>query len=1267
MAGNTIKIVTINARGLHNTRKRISLFQWLNEAKIDIVLIQETYCTKGFSKQFSFQWDGDVYHSYTDSQHARGVCILLSKRFQGKVLNSCKDENGRRLLLDIIYRDKVYTVVNLYCPTNTNDRIKFLIDSTAWVKQNRYASDESLLIIGGDVNCVESSYDRVSNVIDKSSTYLGNMKNELNVTDVWRYMNPNKKEFTYIDPSYRNRNSRIDVLCVCKELEPYMELCEHVNNPCPDHKAVMISFRCNNRQRGRGYWKLNVSILSEEKYKDYIRKLIIDTISEYNNTNEVDKAMIWELVKIRVKEFTVRYSCARSKHKTNIIKEIESKLTILDREIEADSNNDELITNRKLLKEQLDALYLERSMGAHIRSRVKWVEEGERSTSYFLALEKFRQSTNNISVLKENNVTYTEDKDILRIAGKFYTELYTSKNPCDNEIDGYLDNINLPVLSQEKQLLCEDDINIEECKTAIHIMKHNKSPGEDGLPIEFYQTFWKELGFFLVEMYNECFINKILPLSIRKSVIALLHKKENKDNIANYRPISLTNTDYRILAFVLASRLQNVIADIVSPDQVAYIKKRYIGTNVRFVQDIFELYNKTNKSGIFMFVDFEKAFDSIEWPFLFKVLHKFKFGNNFMQWIKILYTEPCAFVKNNGHFSEEFTLSRGVRQGCPVSSLLFILCMEVLACHIRQNDRITGLSLDDNGSKCIKIIQYADDSTLLLNNTSEMKEAIKCLDIFGKVAGTKVNKSKCEGLWIGSNKHRQNGCTMHDIKWPTHPIRYLGIYIGHDTKECDKLNYDTKVAKIDDILKQSTKRNLTLFGKVCIIKSLALSKIIYIALGLTIPDKIIKEIDRLIFRFLWGKRDRIKRKSIINTLEKGGLNMVDVRSQLSAIKASWVGRIISAPSEHLWSYLPKQYLSKFGDDYYILKTTFDQKSMFPSLTVIPTFYQDMVIAYNKSKFIHYDRFRDNIKQQPIWGNKFIKFKNKTLFFRSWVAVGIVSIENLRLINGKLDVAYLFALIKDKRQLHTELNILQQALTSANVDISNEPSRIISIPVFIHQNGKEYEWRCNRSSYFYAHLIDNLRVNPTSETYWKGYGNYGITDDTVSSAYMQRIKLIKDMKLAETNFKILNNILPCNRNLYKWGKCESNVCYLCHEEESVSHLLYECKHVQPLWKVVSRGIFGAKHISHNMVIFGSDLDVALNYAFSIVIYYIYKEWLICSLERRQRRETFCSKAFSNYLAYRKNVYSKCKGYIWHKVCDILNDLIRVLDSSSDYIS
>ena len=584
-------------------------------------------------------------------------------------------------MLNIEHDDKIYTVVNIYCPTNQQERPACLYESLKWI--SKYKNNIGNLIVGGDVNCVDWPLDRSSFVTDKSSDALRKLKSSLDIIDVWKFMNPGSIDYTYIDPSYRNMNSRIDLLCACKDLLPFVESCHHKLTPCPDHKAVIMCLQCDDKKRSSGYWKLNTSVLKEERYRESVRNIIQNTIAEY--MHQVNKSMTWELVKIRIKEFSIRYCCLRTKKELNKIRMLEERISVIDQALQSQNHNEEIVNERKSLKEQLDALFLDLVIGAQIRSKVKFVEQGEKSTSYFLAVENHRQNNNNIKALTVNDITYSSDCDILKIASNYYAELFSSKNPNKDNVNDYLENVNLPPLKPESQDLCEGLISLPECENAVNWMKLNNSPGVDGLPIEFYRVFCAEIGNFLVEMYNECFENNMLPASMRKSLVTLIHKKDDKTKIDNYRPISLTNTDYRILAFILANRRQNVIKDIVGPDQIAYIKNRFIGTNICLVQDLFNLYNEKNLLGLFVFVDFKKAFDSIECDFVFKTLNKFNFGQEFQQWIKLLYVKPIASVKNNGYFSEEFEVSRGVRQGCPVSSLLFVLCMEALANSVRQN------------------------------------------------------------------------------------------------------------------------------------------------------------------------------------------------------------------------------------------------------------------------------------------------------------------------------------------------------------------------------------------------------------------------------------------------------------------------------------------------------------------------------------------------------------------------------------------------------
>ena len=171
-------------------------------------------------------------------------------------------------------------------------------------------------------------------------------------------------------------------------------------------------------------------------------------------------------------------------------------------------------------------------------------------------------------------------------------------------------------------------------------LKEQKSPGLDGLTPEFYKACWKDIKMIFKDMLKETFEVGELPDSLKKAVVTLIFKKDDKTKLKNYRPISVTNYDYKILAFTLSNRLQQVIAQIVNEDQSGYIKNRFIGCNIRLAQDIIDFTNIYKKQGILISLDFQKAFDSLEWNFMECTLHKFNFGNNFIKWIKILYNNP---------------------------------------------------------------------------------------------------------------------------------------------------------------------------------------------------------------------------------------------------------------------------------------------------------------------------------------------------------------------------------------------------------------------------------------------------------------------------------------------------------------------------------------------------------------------------------------------------------------------------------------------------
>ena len=222
-------------------------------------------------------------------------------------------------------------------------------------------------------------------------------------------------------------------------------------------------------------------------------------------------------------------------------------------------------------------------------------------------------------------------------------------------------------------------------------------------------------------------------------------------------------------------------------------------------------------------------------------------------------------------------MKRGIRQGCPVSALLFILIIETLTHSIQTNKSILGISVKTKDVFCeYKCFQYADDVNLFLMNEYQIEKALNIIHDFSKVAGPTVNKMKTEGILLGNLKNKDSIYKNTAIKWAIDPVRCLGIYIGHDINKCNFLNWTQRLNRVENEINSWKKRALTFFGKITIIKSLSVPKLLYPAHFLPVPPEIVQKANRIFYAFVWNSKDRIKRNTLIGDISQGGLNMPDI-------------------------------------------------------------------------------------------------------------------------------------------------------------------------------------------------------------------------------------------------------------------------------------------------------------------------------------------------------------------------------------------------------
>jgi len=1211
---NSLLCATINVRGLNEPEKRKRLFYWLEDKSYDVIFLQETFCTNNFVNVFNRDWKGKTCHATTNSKHSRGVSILFSNKRNINIVNSKYLDNGRALLVNVDIDDEHFTMVCLYAPNELKQRTEFFTEMKQWIVQNNLNEDR--LIIGGDLNCCESCLDK-STPLREQCSYLKEFKSYTNVKDTWRLFNPSIIQYTYKDPGNQSYGSRIDYILCSQSLSEKMLYSEIIHAPVPDHDAVVTSFSIDNEKRGSGYWKLNVSVLEESEYQDNIRKLITQTLEENIG---IEKALIWELLKIRIKELSIRYCTLRNRRKNKRLDMLEFSIGKIKQYMkESEKELDKLKAQKEVLENEINIMLNSRAKGAQIRSKAKWIEEGEKSTAYFLRLEKHHQITNVIKGLRNNKGDIIHGSEgTLAIMKEFYENLYSSRNPDEEATEDYFNDIKPEhVLDESEQQVCEGSISAYECEEVLKKMKNNKSPGRDGIPVEFYKVFWHDLNEILVDSFNESFANGTLSPSQRTSVISLLFKKGDKYDIKNYRPISLTNIDYKIVASVLALRLKKVLPSIISTDQTGFMEGRFIGCNVRLVNDIIQYANENNKEGCLIMLDFEKAFDTLEWSFLQNSLIKFNFGTEFIRWVSVLYNKPNAIIKNNNHLSEGFNLTRGVRQGCPLSALLFTLAVEILAINLKQDTSIKGFLLPDESKieKETKLSQYADDTILILSKARDTDKAIDLISKFGLISGLRLNLKKTVGVPLGRDRKDVSQLSKI-IEWTTKPVKVLGIYVGGEDSECMKMNWDKRLLNLEKLLNTWKQRDLTLFGKITIIKTLALPSMIYCASIICVPQSVVKQIEKLLYKFIWKSKDRIKRNKLINNIEDGGMNMIDIVSQFESLKAIWVNRISQANSTHNWSRLPRFYLNKIGLKVITLFNFCSEK--LHVLYEIPQFYREVIMAFSKAKVPNKIISRLDLLSQTIWGNHLLSIKkgkeNIVLYFRNWIESGIIKLSDCKFIGHEIDMNFLYNKVQNKGNIFGDCTVLLKALrpykklldenTSDNIHINTDDDQ----PSFT---------QVKKSKTFYKALVNRKVEKVSISKKWKE-GIRDLKDSVIKLAFTNKVKRIWDKKLAEFNYKMLHNIVPCPENLKRWKKSDIEECDTCKETCDINHMLITCKLAKYSWELVSAALNIDMTIEN--IILGIDQNAHNNFIISIICFILYKYWLLSHKEGRNRNIT-----------------------------------------------
>ena len=848
-----VKIITQNVRGLGIELKRRSVFLYLRQ-KCDIICLQETHSDLEKEKLWANEWGGKCYWSHGTTSKG-GVGILIDRNLDIEILHHEHDLEGRKLFLQFRFKDELFVLANIYAPNEDNpDFFTTTFKTLENIEGQKIIVGDFNVALNVEIDRTES--DTMSNN-KLSCAAINQYMEDFELCDTWRQRNLDRKVYTWCRRSRNNpgkiSGSRIDYVLTSPMVDRWISKIDILPSYKSDHSIILFEMNPSKTVRGRGMWKMNARILSEMEYLTAVGELIQKVLE---NNVQLNALELWESLKLEIIFYTQEYCQVRALNKKMLFSQLEQALDKLKKK-ENKSHNDLDLMERTQV--DLDVLIEEKTKEAVFRSKAKWYGDSEKSSKYFMNLEKCRANAKNIScVLMDDGTILNDPQQVLKEQEKFYAKLYKK----DENISFRLENNSEIKLTEEMKETAEGHFTYEEVTNAVKQIAKNKTPGCDGIPVEFYVIFWNKIGKFFVKTLEFAYDVNDLHDSAFKGVINLIPKK-GKDSrvIKNLRPITLLNTDYKIIEKVLANRLKPLLSHLINEDQKGFMKNRNISCNIRRVLDLIELSDREDIPGLLISLDFEKCFDRIEVKAVLGALSYFNFGESFGKWTNLIYSRPIACVSSNGFFSNYFPVERSVKQGGCCSAYYFLIIAEVLAIELRkQSANIQGFQVKE----IEKFFgQFADDLDVYVHGEAQsINRIFEVIDNFCHQSGFKVNYDKTSVYRIGSLKNSNAKLnTQKRLTWLNNNCtNILGVNVSTNKEKLGEINYPNLIEKAEAICKSWEHRGISLIGKILVVNVLVVSLFVYKMTVLpSMEEKFVKQLEKIIENFIWnGKNSPVK-------------------------------------------------------------------------------------------------------------------------------------------------------------------------------------------------------------------------------------------------------------------------------------------------------------------------------------------------------------------------------------------------------------------------
>ncbi|KAL2085077.1 hypothetical protein ACEWY4_018397 [Coilia grayii] len=1155
-----LRFCSWNTKGMGQLLKRKKILSTLKAKKYDIVFLQETHLLEIDNKKLQRDWVGLVYYS-VGSSASRGVAILVHKHLQFKCNKLYADDQGRVVILLSEIEGRPYIFVNLYAPNL--DEPSFFGNLECKITEIQNGRDYPI-IIGGDFNQVFDMYlDRScpSNSKQRRSVeILNNICKDLGLVDIWRLLNPSGRDYTFYSSNHLVY-TRIDYFLISHSLIPYATSCAIGSILVSDHAEVSLYIQQPTRIGRSKRWRLNSSLLKDPIFKLQVQEQIT-LFKDTNVSTAPSPGIAWETLKAFLRGFIIQYTSHKKKKQMAEYLNLEKKVKEAENVFKTNMS-DHNLRSLVQLKYQYNSLLSQKLEFLLFRARQRFFEGGDKAGRLLANYIKQQETHSNIPAIHDQQgVLHTSPSDINNTFKIFYEHLYSSESTADrSEIKAFLNNLDLPVLSSDQKHLLDRPITVTEILDVIKSLPTGKAPGPDGFTAEFYKCYACELAPLMLDMYMDSLDKGQLPPTLSQALIVLILKKNKEPtDCRSYRPISLTNYDSRIFSKILANRLNKVVPSLVHPDQVGFIRSRHSSDNIRRLIDIMWAVKDDTSPTAALSLDAEKAFDRVEWVYLFLVLEHLGFGKEFLGLLRLVYRTPTASVMTNGLISPYFRLHRGTRQGDPASPAIFALALEPLAAAIRLDPNFIGVSV---GHMTHKVMLYADDIlTFIRRPETSVPALLALIDSFSKFSGYKINWSKCEALALTAYCPKT---LFHpgNFRWPDQGIRYLGILFPPNLVNIMKVNMDPLLESFKLDIDRWSPLRLSLWAKANILKMTVAPKFNYIlqSLPVTFPGNLFRRFEQLCNTFLWnGKRARVRLKKLQQKVNQGGFGIPNL---LLYHYAFCLRHLVQ------WSLPPERAPPWYTAEAYCCPDL--PLVTYLSATLPPAVQNHPVIACLKdvwrktAKILDFNTFLN--RSASIWYNPSLRIGKSSFYWKEWVQRGIITLDHIYLDYG----------LKSFHDLQSEFHLQKhnywryiqiRSLLTATFKSPSTPFSADIPSTIVNRYGLGHE-----ASFYYSMLLDKYVSSFSLKKVWERDLSTTFTDDEWMHVLCNSKKMARDLRTRLVQFKIINKMYWTPAKLFRVKLVNSPMCWKCTNDGTLTHMLWECPKVQQFWISIHECIEG----------------------------------------------------------------------------------------------